>query len=111
VLGVEHAIKYFSFWDVPRTFAFERGGNVYLLTSGFDDAGRTLRNGWIGRRGDSGRICPCGSGKKYKLCCGGGLNLHPGEFGSKFGSNHAYSCPLMPTGNVRKSLKSLIFGA
>src|SRR5580704_12061669 len=38
VLGVEHAIKYFSFWDVPRTFAFERGGNVYLLTSEFDDA-------------------------------------------------------------------------
>jgi hypothetical protein len=37
VLGVEHAIKYFSFWDVPRTFAFERGGNVYLLTSEFDD--------------------------------------------------------------------------
>jgi hypothetical protein len=42
---------------------------------------------------------------------GGGLNLHPGELGSKFGSNHAYSCPLMPTGNVRKSLKPLIFGA
>jgi hypothetical protein len=37
VLGVEHAIKYFSFWDVPRTFAFERGGNVYVLTSEFDD--------------------------------------------------------------------------
>jgi hypothetical protein len=36
VLGVEHAIKYFSFWDVPRTFAFERGGNVYVLTSEFD---------------------------------------------------------------------------
>lgn len=31
-------IKYFSFWDVPRNFAFERGGNVYLITSGFDDA-------------------------------------------------------------------------
>jgi len=37
VLGVDHAIKYFSFWDVPRTFAFERGGNVYVLTSEFDD--------------------------------------------------------------------------
>jgi hypothetical protein len=37
VLGVEHAIKYFSFWDVPRTFAFERGGKVYVLTSEFDD--------------------------------------------------------------------------
>lgn len=37
MLGVEHAIKYFSFWDVPRTFAFERAGNVYLLTSEFDD--------------------------------------------------------------------------
>jgi hypothetical protein len=37
VFGVEHAIKYFSFWDVPRTFAFERGGNVYVLTSEFDD--------------------------------------------------------------------------
>ena len=31
------AIKYFSFWDVPRTFAFVRNGNVYLLTSEFDD--------------------------------------------------------------------------
>jgi hypothetical protein len=37
VLGVEHAIKYFSFWDVPRTFAFERGGEVYILMSEFDD--------------------------------------------------------------------------
>ena len=37
MLGVEHAIKYFSFWDVPRTFAFERGGKVYVLTSEFDD--------------------------------------------------------------------------
>lgn len=36
MLGVEHAIKYFSFWDVPRTFAFERAGNVYVLTSEFD---------------------------------------------------------------------------
>jgi hypothetical protein len=34
---VEHAIKYFSFWDVPRTFAFERGGRVYVLASEFDD--------------------------------------------------------------------------
>src|SRR5215470_15739489 len=31
-------IRYFSFWDVPRTFAFEYGGKVYLLTSEFDDA-------------------------------------------------------------------------
>jgi hypothetical protein len=37
VLGVEHAIKYFSFWDVPRTFAFERGGDLYVLKSEFDD--------------------------------------------------------------------------
>ena len=37
MLGVEHAIKYFSFWDVPRTFAFERGGKVYVLTSEFDE--------------------------------------------------------------------------
>jgi hypothetical protein len=37
VFGVEHAIKYFSFWDVPRTFAFEHGGEVYVLTSEFDD--------------------------------------------------------------------------
>jgi hypothetical protein len=37
VLGVEHAIKYFSFWDVPRTFAFERGGDLYVLQSEFDD--------------------------------------------------------------------------
>jgi hypothetical protein len=36
VLVVEHAIKYFSFWDVPRTFAFERDGKVYVLTSYFD---------------------------------------------------------------------------
>jgi hypothetical protein len=36
-LGVEHAIKYFSFWDVPRTFVFECCGRVYLLTSEFDD--------------------------------------------------------------------------
>ena len=34
---MEHAIKYFSFWDVPRTFAFEHGGNGYLLTSEFND--------------------------------------------------------------------------
>jgi hypothetical protein len=30
-------IKYFSFWDVPRTFVFERDGRLYLLTSEFDD--------------------------------------------------------------------------
>jgi len=34
---MQQAIKYFSFWDVPRTFAFEQGGKVYLLTSEFDD--------------------------------------------------------------------------
>lgn len=32
-----HPIKYFSFWDVPRTFVFERDGQLYLLTSEFDD--------------------------------------------------------------------------
>ena len=37
VLAMQQAIKYFSFWDVPRTFAFEQGGKVYLLTSEFDD--------------------------------------------------------------------------
>ena len=37
VMTVKHAIKYFSFWDVPRTFAFERGSKVYVLTSEFDD--------------------------------------------------------------------------
>ncbi len=36
-MGVEHVIKYFSFWDVRRTFAFERGGKVYILTSEFED--------------------------------------------------------------------------
>ncbi|SRR6266478_3637717 len=36
-MTVKHEIKYFSFWDVPRTFAFERGGKVYVLTSEFDD--------------------------------------------------------------------------
>jgi len=30
-------IKYFSFWDVPRTFAFEQAGEVYVLISEFDD--------------------------------------------------------------------------
>ena len=30
-------IKYFSFWDVPRSFVFERDGHVYVLTSEFDD--------------------------------------------------------------------------
>src|SRR5215471_14176018 len=34
---MRQAIKYFSFWDVPRTFAFEQAGKVYLLTSEFDD--------------------------------------------------------------------------
>jgi acyl-coenzyme A synthetase/AMP-(fatty) acid ligase len=34
---VERPIKYFSFWDVPRTFAFEQAGKVYVLTSEFDD--------------------------------------------------------------------------
>ena len=36
VLAVQ-PIKYFSFWDVPRTFAFEQTGTVYMLTSEFDD--------------------------------------------------------------------------
>src|SRR5262249_33678805 len=30
-------IKYFSFWDVPRTFVFEDSNKVYFLTSEFDD--------------------------------------------------------------------------
>jgi len=34
---MQQGIKYFSFWDVPRTFAFEQAGKVYLLTSEFDD--------------------------------------------------------------------------
>ena len=34
---MQQAIKYFSFSDVPRTFAFEHAGKVYLLTSEFDD--------------------------------------------------------------------------
>jgi len=34
---VEQAIKYFSFWDVPRTFVFEQAGKVYVLASEFDD--------------------------------------------------------------------------
>jgi hypothetical protein len=38
VFGARRRIKYFSFWDVPRTFAFEYSGKVYLLTSEFDDA-------------------------------------------------------------------------
>lgn len=37
VLPMEQPIKYFSFWDVPRTFAFEQAGMVYVLTSEFDD--------------------------------------------------------------------------
>ena len=32
-----HPIKYFSFWDVPRTFVFERDGQLYLLNSEFDE--------------------------------------------------------------------------
>jgi hypothetical protein len=36
--GARRRIKYFSFWDVPRTFAFEYSGKVYMLTSEFDDA-------------------------------------------------------------------------
>lgn len=36
-MPVERPIKYFSFWDVPRTFAFEQAGKVYVLTSEFDD--------------------------------------------------------------------------
>jgi hypothetical protein len=34
---VMNPIRYFSFWDVPRTFVFERDGSVYLLESEFDD--------------------------------------------------------------------------
>ena len=34
---MEQPIKYFSFGDVPRTFAFEQAGRVYVLTSEFDD--------------------------------------------------------------------------
>ena len=34
---MQQAIKYFSFWDVPRTFAVEHAGKVYLLTSEYDD--------------------------------------------------------------------------
>ena len=30
-------IKYFSFWDVPRTFVFERDRRLYLLMCQFDD--------------------------------------------------------------------------
>src|SRR5262249_18050690 len=37
VLPVKQPIKYFSFWDVPRTFAFEQAGKVYVLTAEFDD--------------------------------------------------------------------------
>ncbi len=32
------AIKYFGYWDVPRTFVFERDERLYLLMSEFDDA-------------------------------------------------------------------------
>lgn len=34
---MKRPIKYFSFWDVPRTFAFEQSGKLYILTSEFDD--------------------------------------------------------------------------
>jgi hypothetical protein len=34
---VRRRIKYFSFWGVPRTFVFEHNGQIYLLTSEFDD--------------------------------------------------------------------------
>ena len=34
---MKQSIKYFSFWDVPRTFVFERDGRLYLLTSEFDE--------------------------------------------------------------------------
>ena len=37
VFGARRRIKYFSFWDVPRTFAFGYKGKVYVLTSEFDD--------------------------------------------------------------------------
>jgi hypothetical protein len=37
VLAVRQPIKYFSFWDVPRSFTFEQAGTVYVLTSEFDD--------------------------------------------------------------------------
>jgi hypothetical protein len=39
------------------------------------------------------------------------LNLHPREFGAKFGANRAYSCLNLPTRNARKSLKPLISGS
>ena len=32
------ATKYFSYWDVPRTFIFERDKRLYVLTSKFDEA-------------------------------------------------------------------------
>jgi len=35
---VKRPIKYFSFWDVPRTFVVESDGKLYLLTSEFDEA-------------------------------------------------------------------------
>jgi hypothetical protein len=34
---VKRQIKYFSFWDVPRTFVFERDERLYMLTSEFDE--------------------------------------------------------------------------
>jgi hypothetical protein len=37
VLSLRRAIKYFCFWDVPRTFVFEWSGQLYILTSEFDD--------------------------------------------------------------------------
>jgi hypothetical protein len=32
------AIKYFSYWDLPHTFVFERDTRLYVLTSEFDEA-------------------------------------------------------------------------
>jgi hypothetical protein len=34
---VKQPIKYFSFWDVPRTFVFEHDSKLYMLTSEFDE--------------------------------------------------------------------------
>ena len=41
---MKRPIKYFSFWDVPRTFVFESDGKVYLLTSEFDDEAEEYPN-------------------------------------------------------------------
>ncbi len=34
---MKRTIRYFSFYDVPRTFIFERDGKIYLLECEFDD--------------------------------------------------------------------------